>query len=99
MTAKRSRLQRLPRLQTLPEVLIAFRKIKELESQCTCSPIASEDECPACKAWWKQHEIIRRALQIPPHVWPVLPMPARRGARVGATALALYAELEAALAA
>jgi hypothetical protein len=27
MTAKRRRLQRLPHLQTLPEVLIAFRKI------------------------------------------------------------------------
>lgn len=92
MSTKRRKLQRLPHVQISPEVAWAFQQIKKLEKQCVCA--SANDECEACRLWWKTMATIRNALHLPPVFWPVLPPPKGEcspGAR------ALYEELDHAL--
>ena len=108
MTAKRRRIARLRRLTISAEVLEAFREIKKLEKQCNCQPLTSgvdywkQEECTACQQWWTHQTTIHRALGLPPHFWPCLGEPLQRYGRpvsYSPAAIALYEELEAALAA
>ena len=65
---------------------------KKLASQCSCD--SQQDECKACKAWWKQQTIVHHALRLPPYFWPCLPDP---NGPVSRGAMALYEELDKAL--
>jgi hypothetical protein len=60
----------------------AFRKMRELEEQCTCEPRDWEGEywkhrrCVACDAWWEQHAILADELDdIKLWQWPVVETP------------------------
>lgn len=92
MTAKRRKISRLPHTHITPEVAFAFAQIKKLEKQCSCA--SPQDECPACRAWWAQQNVIHRELRMPPHVYPCLPDP---NGPVSPGARKLYEELENAL--
>ena len=87
--AKRRKLQRLPHTHITPEVAFAFAQIQKLETQCSCA--GPQEECPACRAWWAQHNVIHRALRMPPHIYPCLPDP---NGPASAAAKALYEELQ-----
>ena len=94
MTARRRKLTRMPHVRISPEVAFAFDQIKVLEQQCSCAD--PYDECRACSEWWHQQAVIRAALKLQPHIWPVLPEPGP-GRDSGPFASALYEELDAAL--
>ncbi len=100
MTAKRRPIRRLPRIEITPEVLQAFRQLRTLQTQCSC-PLPDQhgrryyDKCLACKAWWEQHTIIHRALQLPLYAWPCLKAPT--DVHVSPSAVALAEVLQEAL--
>src|SRR6516225_9870558 len=65
-----------------PEALAAFRKMRELERQCTCPKTDWEGEywkrpppCWACDAWWEQHWVLHQALRCEPWEWPCVEHP------------------------
>ena len=73
MTTTRRPISRPPRRPFTPEALAAFRKMRELEGECTCAKIDREEQpqpCRACDAWWEQHSILHDALHCEPWEWP-----------------------------
>jgi hypothetical protein len=94
MPARRRKITRQPHVRVSPEVAFAFAQVQKLERQCSCAD--PHDECKACREWWHQQSIIRAALKIKPHIWPVLPQPGP-GRDSGTFATALYEELSNAL--
>jgi hypothetical protein len=64
------------------EALAAFRKMRELEGQCTCPEIDWKGEywkrpppCRVCDAWWEQHWFLHQALGCEPWEFPCVEHP------------------------
>jgi hypothetical protein len=64
--------------------LDAFRKMHELDEQCTCKPrdwggkYWKHEECAACEQWWQHHEILFRELALPLWSFPAIERPDAR---------------------
>jgi len=81
MSTKRTPLARPLRHSISETALEAFRRMCELESQCTCPPrdwggeYWKHQQCAACDAWYDQHGILHRELAMPPWCWPCVENP------------------------
>ena len=54
-----------------PLALTTFRHMLKLERQCECR----DGKCDACKAWWDNHRILHRELELPPWSYPCIERP------------------------
>jgi hypothetical protein len=68
MSTKRRPIPRPPRVSFTPATLDDFRKMVEVEDQCTCS----EPPCKACDVWWEQNSILCNELRLQPWQWPAV---------------------------
>ena len=77
MTTKRKKMRRglKPPTTFTPEVIAAFRLMES--ARCTCPPIDWDGEywkrpppCEGCEQWWDNHNLLHRALRLPPWQWP-----------------------------
>jgi hypothetical protein len=82
MTTTRTPIGRTPRAaQITPKAIEAFRKMKRLETKCTCAPIDwggkywEHQECHACEQWWQQHSILCDELNLRPWERPAVETP------------------------
>jgi len=59
-----------------PAAIAAFKRMRELENECTCAPDAFADtRCAACKEWWVQHSKLHDELRCQPWDWPCVENP------------------------
>ena len=81
MTTKRTPIRRNAQRRITPEVIEAFRQMEIARQSCTCPPIDWEGEywkhkeCGACDEWWEAHNVLHRALKLPPWQWPAIRYP------------------------
>ena len=76
---------RRPRSRPIkPEIsaaaIAAFRKMQQLDLQCTCAPdwdgaYWEHQECRACEQWFRQHRILWGELSLQPWQWPAIETP------------------------
>jgi hypothetical protein len=76
---RRVPLARRSAAQITPTALEAFRRIRLLETQCTCLPRDGEywkhEPCPACDEWRTQQGILCRELAVKAWRWPAVEHP------------------------
>jgi hypothetical protein len=78
---RRVPLARRSAAQITPAALDAFRRIRLLETQCTCLPrdwqgeYGKHEPCSACDAWWTQQGILCRELALKAWHWPAVEHP------------------------
>jgi hypothetical protein len=71
-------------IKVTPVALDAFRRMHELNEQCTCKPrdwagkYWKHEPCAACEQWWRQHEILSGELALPIWYFPVVERPDAR---------------------
>jgi hypothetical protein len=59
--------RRPPKEQFTPAALVAFKRMRELENECTCALSADPlNRCAACDEWWAQHSLVVTAAAIKP---------------------------------
>jgi hypothetical protein len=68
---RRTPIARRPGVQITAAALEAFRRLRVLETQCTCPP-DREPVCAACDEWWKMQGIIGRELALKPWHFPAI---------------------------
>jgi hypothetical protein len=78
---RRARISHPLRQRFTLAALDAFRRMKWLETQCTCPPrdwageYWKHQQCSACDQWYEQHNIMHRELSMPPWRWPCVESP------------------------
>ena len=52
--------RRPPKEQFTPAALVAFKRMRELENECTCALSADPflNRCAACDEWWARHSLV-----------------------------------------
>jgi hypothetical protein len=81
MTTKRKPIARLGRAQIFAAALDAFRRMQQLEQQCTCAPdrlgwrLWCAGGCSTCDQWWEHHAILHRELRLRPWQFPAVEHP------------------------
>jgi hypothetical protein len=80
MGTKRTPIGRSSTPQLTPRAIAAFRRMRELEEQCTCEPVDPERywelrPCAACDAWWREHWILHQEFGCRPWEFPCIREP------------------------
>lgn len=79
MPTNRTPRRRAAQIQVTSRAVEAFRRLLELEEQCTCPPPEYpkfHDLCPACTEWFVQHRIIASEMDARPWEAPCVIEPA-----------------------
>jgi hypothetical protein len=81
VTTKRTPINHATKTKISPAAIAAFRRMLELEEQCTCPTLTWEqhftnhDRCKACEIWQKQNSFLCRELRLEPWEWPAYQHP------------------------
>ena len=82
MPTNRIPLRRAVQIHVTPAAVEAFRRLLELDAQCTCPPPAypnQHEDCPACEQWWERHDIIAQEMGARPWEAPCVIEPGEDG--------------------
>jgi hypothetical protein len=75
MTTKRHPIRPPGRLRITPEVVAAFRTMESARLRCTCKEGDNAYSCPACRRWWRAHNVLHDGLGLPPWQYPAFAYP------------------------